>query len=615
MPQQNSRDNAASIRPSPRTSHQAVPTPQPHNVPWFWRLMGLFGRQSHPVNMDKYGGADDAESLVANWWQEQFRIGSSRVERYRIFDDMDSFGLVSAILDVYAEEVTQPDYDKGRSVWIESANQKLVSAGEECLRNCQMEDRLMSLTRRIAKYGDEFRRLIYKTGQGVVGWKTTPVRTMHRVEDKYSRLIGFRQDGQKYRGEKGRAVSWPWDYVHFRLLGKDDAEGYGTALLEAMFRPWRQLALVEDSILLYRLRRAPDRNIIFVDVGNMADHEAMEYVNAWRKRFRKHEFIDPASPQYRKQYNPLTPIEDVFMPQRGDVNNNRVEQLTGSGNVGEVYDLEYYRDKFFGSAKVPKAYFGFEGDINAKATLLQQDVRFARSCKRLRKSAIYGLRQLLEIHYTLLPTNPEDTAHDFRTSDGKMDKFLVQMSPIAYLDEFERLELVQLRFQVVDAMANLAQTLQIDPKVWALYILQHYAKLPEEVVQKLVVKTQPSGAEGESLTQKERQQILETHGPAVLNQIMEPMGREGYYSLSRKEEQMIAEAIHQSPKLRKVIGDIAEYCIEDQEAFQTDPSVLPPTVQGNVLEDTFVNDPAAKELKEDMEALKPEKKEDGTKGK
>ena len=287
--------------------------------------------------------------------------------------------LVSGILDVYAEESTQRDYDRGRSVWIESKSNGIVKAGEECLRNVGMEDRVAYITRRMGKLGDAFQRLIYQTGKGVLAWRQAPATKVHRVEDKFARLTGFREDGQKYRGKK-RTTSWPWDYIHFRLLGKYEEAGYGTSLLESMFRPWRQMTLAEDSVLMYRMRRAPDRNLVLVDVGNMEEHEAIQYLNSWRKRFRKWEFVDPASPNYKKQYNPLTPTEDVFVAMRRD-NTTRIESLSGAGNMGELYDLEHFRNKFFGSAKVPKAYFGFEGDINAKATLLQQDVRFARSCK------------------------------------------------------------------------------------------------------------------------------------------------------------------------------------------------------------------------------------------
>ena len=238
----------------------------PHTAPWYWRLLNMFQRQGHPLSAEDV--EDDAEfgRIVREWWTKQFNLSNNRMEKYRVYEDMDQFGLVQGVLDVYAEESTQRDYDRGVSVWIESNSAEMIKRGEECLKNCQVEDRVASLARFMCKNGDEFRRLIYQSKKGVLAWKHAQAKSVQRLEDKYSRLIGFREDGKKYRF-KMRNISWPWDYVHFRLLGKDDEDVYGTSLLDGMFRSWRQMALTEDSLLMFRLRKTPDRNMIIVDVG------------------------------------------------------------------------------------------------------------------------------------------------------------------------------------------------------------------------------------------------------------------------------------------------------------------------------------------------------------
>ena len=599
----------------------------PHSVPWMTRLSGLFRRQSHPIPADQDDPVDFMGD-VAEWWERQFRLAGDRRERYRIFDEMDTFGLVMGVLDVYAEETTQPDYDKQSTVWIESKSGKMVQAGEECLRNCQVEDRMTPIVRRIAKYGDAFQRILYQTGKGVLGWRMVSAAKTHRIEDKYGRLVGFREDGKKFRGKK-RPVSWPWDYIHFRMLGKDEENGYGTSMLEPMFRPWRQMTLAEDSVLMYRLRRSPDRNLIEIDVGDMEEHEAMQFVNAWRKRFRKTEFVDPASGNYKKQYNPLSPLEDIWLPKRPEQTTN-VSQLSGGGDPGSVYDLEHFRRKFFGTAKVPQAYFGFEGEINAKATLMQQDVRFARSAKRIRKAGIYGLRQLLDMHYTLLPTEPGKNEYDF-TQEG--NAYVVQMSPISYLDEFERLELIQLRYNIVESMSRLAQDMNLDAKVWATYILLHYAKLPEEFVIKLINNTPPgptpmgAGEEGggeagmeamwNRLPAQARELLLEIEDKDLRVKVYEasyeqkvwtPMDSKGYYGMDPKEEIAIAKAIHESAALRRSIFNFhvlgaEEMSIQKLQERQTDKSLMPVTVQGVIFEDEFEDDKYAKELQEDLKEV------------
>lgn len=601
---------------------QALPQGDPHSAGFFTRLAQLFKRGEIPANVarptarpvgdDEEDGAcpvDGDSAAMATWLGDKLSMPSDRARQLSIWEEMDATGLVSSLLDVYAAESAAQDYDRGVSVWIESAAPHIIQAGKECLANVQMEDRIVPLTRRMCKQGDAFQRLIYSTGKGVLGWRHAPTEKVTRYEDKYQRLVGFKQTGQVYRGNLKREVSWPWDYVHFRLLGKDEESGYGTSLLSNMFRDWRAMMLINDAALLYRLRRGVDRNMVMVDIQNMEEHEAIDYVNRFKKALRKQEFIDPASPNYRKSYNPLTPMEDIFIPIRGSDSQTRVETLSAAGSIGEMFDLEHVTNSFFGSAGAPKAYFGFEGDVNAKATLTQLSVQFARNCKRIQRAVKYGIRTLTDIHFTLLRTAESGGKYDVSKSDNE---YLVQMSPISYLDEWERLELVQLRYQIVSEMAGMSQTMGIDPRVWSTYVLLNYAKIPEDLVLKLVSKMPEGGApapttdvQGEGshfhgLSSERRAEILDN-----LNE-----SRNGFYQLTEDEKKQIAVAIHRSPKLRQIISHFAELYEDDKVAQQIDPSRLPPFVNGNVFEDSFAEDVNAKTLMEDLAAATGKKLKD-----
>jgi len=583
---------------------------QPHTAPSFWRLFGLYQAQTRPIVFDQAFGDDIAELSAAAYQGRSMTLGGAdRLRRYDIFDEMDNFGLVSSILDVYAEEATQPDYDKGVRVWVESKAPHMVKAGEECLRNLQMEDRIVPVIRRMCKYGDAFQRLLYSSGKGVIGWRYARQHDVERVEDKYGRLVGFREAGQVFRKglhTGGVDTSFPWDYVHFRLLGKHEQDGYGTGLPERFFREWRYMTLTEDSMLMYRLRRAPDRNLVMIDVGSLEDHEAMRYVNQWRKRLRKYELVDPSTPDYKKQYNPLTPLEDVFIPIRQDTN-TRIEPLSGSGNIGEVYDLEHFRDAFFGAAATPKAYFGFEGEINAKATLQQQDVRFARGCKRVQRAGVFGVRQVLDVHYTLL--RAAEGANERYNFAHKANEYLVQMSPISYLDEFERLELIQMRNSILQGMAGMADTMKIDARVWAAYLLTNFAKLPEAVVTRLISQTpsEPGAGGGGPVPPP-------TEGDgSPRDQVFDSTGRQakGYYQLSESEKAAIGRLVSTSPSLRKSLANFAELADEEDGAVtravvqQTDPALLPLVgLEGSALLDSYNDDPGIKALMEDIEILR-----------
>jgi len=583
---------------------------QPHRLPAFWKLYGLFGRQTRPVSYDF--GFDERGDEFASFREldRLSSLASDRRRRYDIFDEMDAFGLVAAVLSVYSEESTQPDYDRGVRVWIESKARHMIEAGNACLQNCKIEDTIFAVTRRMCKYGDSFQRLLYASEKGVLGWRYASQHNMTRVEDKYGRLVGFKEQGAKFRKAlhpDGADTSFPWDYIHFRLLGKNEEDGYGTGLCEQFFREWRTMTLIEDSLLMYRLRRIPDRNVILVDVGSLEDHEAMRYVNQWRKRLKKTELIDPASATYKKQWNPLTPLEDIFYPIRAD-SSTRIETLQGGGNVGDIYDLEHFRDAFFGAASAPKAYFGFEGEIDAKATLQQQDIRFARSAKRIQRAIVYGARQLLDVHFTLLASPENKDRYDPTKRDNE---YLVQMSPISYLDEFERLELVRMRYEIVQTMSGLKNDLQLDARMWAIYILINFAKLPEEMVLRLVQQTSEKPIEAKddktkaglaAMTPTQRAQVLDD----------EHKSAELYKTLLTEEEQLswVKQCLEASPRLQghvRNFSDLAADEAAERARQQIDPSLLPVEVVGSatqLFEDDFDEDPEIKALWEDVTVLR-----------
>jgi len=637
-----------------------------HDYPWYWRLRELFGLNRHALSSeeDPQTAAEREGLQLQEWFMRQFQISTNRQERYRIFEEMDTFDLVQAVMDVYAEECTQKDYDKGRAVWIESRHSHMVHSGDVCLANAMLEDRLFQLVRQTCVMGDSFRRLLYQAGKGVLGWKYAAPPQCHRVEDKYDRLIGFRQDGHSFRGRK-HPVSFPWDYVHFRLMGKEVDTVYGSSACAPLFRSWRQLVLFEDSDLMYNLRRAASRNLVLVDTGDLDDVEATERLNRWRKRMKKHEFIDPASPSYKKSYNPLTPLEDIFVAIRGPDDQTRIENLEGSPNPLSPERMDYYRKKFCGVARIPGDYLGWGEDSDAKSTLLQKDVRFARTMKRVQKMAIYGVRNLLDIHYSLFSGDPDRDVQDQDKYDVSKNPYLVCMSPISYLDEWERLELVQLRYSIIEAMAGLGQSLQIDVHAWTTYILLHYAKLPEDIVRLLTKRVDnadaagggmppgsPSGSPGlfgaapggngappasggpagpgeEFDLNNDRFGLHGNGRRRLLTEVERKWGAarkgmdsrrwsSGFYEPNEAEQKRIAEAIHASPKLRKLIGDFAEFHSDDElTEQQTDFSTLPPRIlceefdtvsnckvyQMRFFSDDVAEDDEAKILKEDIARL------------
>lgn len=452
---------------------------------WVLKMLGMDDLLVRPQSVEDPEDGDAPQSTTIF---EQ-TIGADRVQKYRIYDAMDEFDMVASMLDLLAEEATQQDYQKRQSVWVESQNPEVVEMAATVLANCKIEENIYPRMRRTAKYGDEWMRLMYAPTKGVMGWAPCPPARMTRIEDRFGRLIGFSQEetGSAYRGALKHRVSWPWDYIHFRMLGSGGGtcnnvgdEKYGTSYLRPMVRPWQQMVYSEDAVFMWRMRRASARDINLVDCGDMDPVERIEWLNRWRKAMKRTEYLDPSTGLMRHQFMPMTALDDIFIPIRKD-DQTRIETKSGEGGVGDIYDLEYYVNKLAGAGRVPKAFIGFEGEVNAKATLSQQDIRYARTAKRGQRAMLVGLRRLISTHIVLV--------RDEAFLREAHNDFVVQMTPTSYLDELERLELVRQRNDIIGALSGLAQTMNLDARVWAIYILAVYARLPEELILRLVAKT------------------------------------------------------------------------------------------------------------------------------
>ena len=246
-------------------------------------LMGLFGFGKKPTPLSDFGLDMPGEGMDAsNWFEQTFSLSGKRTDRYSVYEEMDTFDLPRSVLDAYAEEATQADRMTGQAFSISTNDTEIKKAYKQMAEAIKLEDRATQLARNTAKFGDDFHRLIYSGGEGIQGMQRRKPEDLTRTEDKFGRLVGFSERGQTYRGDRKHAVSWPWDYSHYRLLGGDD-DVYGTSLLTGWFRPWRQMTLAEDATLIYRLRRAPDRNMIMVDVGDMDPVDQAAWMNRWKK--------------------------------------------------------------------------------------------------------------------------------------------------------------------------------------------------------------------------------------------------------------------------------------------------------------------------------------------
>ena len=193
-----------------------------------------------------------------------------------------------------------------------------------------------------------------------------------------------------------------WQVAHFRILGNDRHSPYGTSVFDPARRIWRQLVLIEDAMLAYRVVRAPERRVFKIDVGNIPPQDVAQYMEKVKTEMKRNQLVDATTGRVDLRYNPLSLEEDYFIPIRGQTS-SKVETLPGGSFTGQIDDVKYLRDKLFAALKVPASYLSrAEGAEEDKTTLAQKDIRFARTIQRLQRAIVSELEKIGIIHlYTL----------------------------------------------------------------------------------------------------------------------------------------------------------------------------------------------------------------------
>ena len=420
---------------------------------------------------------------VGYWLDQQLRLAIDRRSSYTDYEIMDK-GIISSALDLISEDSAVMDMDKGRTIWPETKNDKVRNHLTELCDRLNVEEHIGSIARTIAKYGTDFEQLAYKKGIGVYSWKYTRPDTLTRVEDEFGRLLGFTpgilEDTLYSDKEKlPNKLSRPWDFIHFRTTAKHRELIHGESVIDAARAFWRPLEILLNQVVIYRLKYGPDRWVFYIDTGEQAPDQSMRTLERWRRFFKKQQYN--GQQQYETEYNPWSVDDDIYFP-LATGSQSRIDKLQGSSNMSDIGDVELYINLLFATLRIPKAFMGFEGEINAKATLVQESLRYARMIFNIQRSIISGFNRLGQIHLTLLGINPLLPEN----------KFTFTMPISTHLIEASKAELMQLRVEVAERLINATDRFEnIDKDEWAKYILTEYLKLPGALVKKLITPGPP----------------------------------------------------------------------------------------------------------------------------
>ena len=208
-------------------------------------------------------------------------------------------------------------------------------------------------------------------------------------------------------------------------------------MLESARRIWRQLILMEDAMLVYRVIRAPERRVFYIDVGNIAPEEIENYMQQAQSSLKRQPVVDKTNGSTDFRYNPYSVDEDYFLPVRGGETGTKIDTLAGGSNAAAIEDVQYIQKKLFAALKIPRAYLGYDEDTGSKATLAQEDIRFSRTIQRIQKTIVAELNKVAMIHLY---------CHGFEGE--QLADFSLRLTNPSSVAQQQKLELIRSQFEI-----------------------------------------------------------------------------------------------------------------------------------------------------------------------
>jgi hypothetical protein len=333
-------------------------------------------------------------SLTFNSKDQITGYSAMREQLYRDYDIMDSDPIIASALDIYADESTTRD-ESGNILKIYSSDDNIKQILENLYYDVlNIDFNLWPWVRNLAKYGDFFLHLDISEKYGIVNVKPLSCHEIERIEDSdpanpyYVKFENLLEKNVTYEN---------YEMAHFRLLSDSNFIPYGKSMVENARRIHKQLQLMEDAMLIHRIMRAPSKRVFKIDIGNIPPAEVENYMQQVINKMKKEPHIDRTTGDYNLKYNIQNMTEDFYLPTRGNNSNTEISELGGLSYDG-TDDIEYLKNKMLSALKIPKAYLGYEEALSGKATLAQEDIRFARTIDRIQRIIESELTKIAIIH-------------------------------------------------------------------------------------------------------------------------------------------------------------------------------------------------------------------------
>ena len=402
-----------------------------------------------------------------------------RTQLYSEYDVMDQDAIIASALDIIADESTLKN-DMGEVLQIRSSNEDI----QKILYNLfydvlNIEFNLWMWVRQMCKYGDFFLKLEIAEKFGV--YNVIPYTAYHieRVEgqnpDNPSE-VKFRWNPDGFAGSsygyynapnqpdsddsRGGVTYDNYEMAHFRMVADVNYLPYGRSYIEPARKLYKQYALMEDAMLIHRIARAPEKRVFYVNVGSIPPNEVEAFMQKTVSNMKRAPMMDEKTGEYNLKYNMQNMLEDFYIPVRGNDSATKIDTTPGLSYDG-IQDVEYLRDKLFAALKIPKAFLGYDENIEGKATLAAEDIRFARTVDRIQRILLSELNKIALVHlYTQGYT------------DETLTNFELSMTTPSIIYDQERIELLKSKAELAGTLLDQG----LVPSDWIYHNIYHFSE-------------------------------------------------------------------------------------------------------------------------------------------
>lgn len=351
--------------------------------------------------------------MYANIQQDK----GGRLRDYRV---MAAYSEVADALDEICDETINEDDNKNivnlslKNVDLSLRDREIIETEfQKYIEFFDLKNRGWQYFRQLLIEGEVFFELIIHedyTNEGVLGVINLPSELIDPVYNNIQNMI---VKGYIYRKpiynpnnpnklEKMEFIPMEENQVVYVDSGVyNESKTFAIPFLENARRPYRQLSLIEDSIVIYRLVRAPERLVFNVDVGNMAPPKAESYLKKLIQQYWSRKTFDLDQNDVVKKFNPQSMLDAFWFAKRQGSEGTSVTQLAGAGNLGELQDLMYFIKKLYRSLKVPSSRLDPQDAVKDGAEILREELKFAKVVIRMQQHFAAGLKKGFITHLKL----------------------------------------------------------------------------------------------------------------------------------------------------------------------------------------------------------------------